>query len=98
MEIRSGTILSGLMFYWPFLLSGIALLFFRNKLSNGKLVLLFGIGILSGYGVSTFLMMPVTMLMVPLASIYMAHETLSTLILVVYISARPYSQDLSYGR
>lgn len=60
MQIRAGTPLAYLMFWWPFLMSGITTLLFFSKLSLGKMFILFVVGILVGYGISFFLMMPIS--------------------------------------
>lgn len=60
MQIKSGTALAYILFYWPFVLSGVATLLYFSKLPASRLFLLFSAGVLIGYGISMFLMMAVT--------------------------------------
>lgn len=85
MEIRSGTPLYYVMFYWPFMLSGFASLFFFAKLPVGKLLLLFVTGVLVGYGVSMFFVLPITTYLIPMLSENLSHEAMVKLLLAIQI-------------
>lgn len=85
MQIRSGTALAHILFYWPFVLSGIATLFFLTRLAAGRLSLLFCAGILIGYGVSMFLMMAVTSIATVTFAMVMGHHMSEEYMLIFYM-------------
>lgn len=77
MQIRAGTPLAYLMFYWPFIMSGIVTLLYFSTINLGRLVVLFVIGVLVGYGVSMFLMMPITASLTRIISQNIPHDKVS---------------------
>ena len=83
MGIHSGTPLFYVIFYWPFILGGITSWYFFARLSIGKLLLLFVTGVLVGYGVSMFFVLPITTYLIPLFSNNMSHEVMVKLLLAI---------------
>ena len=83
MELRSGTPLFYVIFYWPFILGGISSWYFFAKLAIGKLFLLFVTGVLVGYGVSMFLVLPITTYLIPIFSSSLSHELMVRLLLAI---------------